>query len=216
MGDNELTTIIAADYMYLIILGTYQTLNKIITKLNEKTEPETEIYRNKKRANTKSYNNANATLNKTYIMTYIDKPCAEIIEMDEIQNIILEDAKKTINDMKKNNVHIDDEDDGMDLCKKRIDLDEGIETAQCLTYAEGYKNYYMLLEIIHEPDHFRLTYPILQLDEEVNPEELISSWIIKNNISNIAKDLTIKPVNIVGKVHDILVFAACINSDKEI
>ena len=93
-------------------------------------------------------------------------------------------------------------------------LDEGIETAQCLTYAEGYKNFYMLLEIIHEPTHFRLTFPILQLDEEVNPDELISTWIIKNNISNIAKDLTVKPVNIVGIEHDILVFAACINNDN--
>jgi cell division protein YceG involved in septum cleavage len=192
--------------MYLIILGTQQTINKIMTKLNK--ESDKNITKNDSKNDGK---NDNKKTNKTYVMAFIDKPCAEIIEMDEIQNIILNDAKKTISDIKKGKQNIDKE---IDLHKKYIILDEGIETAQCLTYAEGYKNYYMLLEIIHEPTHFRLTFPILQLDEEVNPDELISTWIVKNNISNIAKDLTVKPVNIVGIEHDILVFAACINNDN--
>lgn len=203
---NETTTIIAADYMYLIILGDYKIINNIVHKLN------TEAKENK--------------TNIQYTMCKIDKPCAEMLDDVNIQNLLINDAKNTILTKNIDN-KLDDANDvtesDIDKYKKYIIFDEGVETAQCLIYADilateipYYKNNNkernsMLMEIIDTDTYYKLSYPILQLGEEVNPDDLISSWIIKKNIASIAKDLTIKPVNIVGIEHDILVFAAYIN-----
>lgn len=188
MSNDELTTIIAADYMYLIIIGDEKTISKMVSKLNQESKK----------------NN----LNKQFIINRIDSPCAEILDGTDVQNILIKEAKKSIKE--QNNIKTVTDTD-IDIYKKYIVFDEGVETAQCLTYAEGYKNNFMLMEIVNENTCHKITFPVLQLDEEVNPDELISTWIVDNNVSDIAKDLTIKPVNIVGTEHDILVFAACIN-----
>lgn len=199
MNNNDLTTIIAADYMYLIILGNEDIMGNIVKKLNN----------NKKN-------------NYIYVSHQIDHPCAEMLEEKHIKDILTTEAIETFNKDNNNNELITDTD--IDLLKKYMIFDEGVETAQCLTYADLsgtdlalFKNCkksrnYMLMEIKSNNSHFKISYPILQLDEEVNPDDLISTWIIDNDIADIAKDLTIKPVNIVGTEHDILVFAACINS----
>lgn len=199
-NNNDTTTIIAADYMYLIILGEDKVIHKIVNKLNKEAK-----------------NNKTTT---KYIMCKIDKPCAEMLDDTHIQNLLINEAKDIIitNNIDNKLGVID-----IDIYKKYIIFDEGVETAQCLTYADilsteipYYKNNNkehnsMLMELIDNITCYKLSYPILQLGEEVNPDDLISSWIINNNIASLARDLTIKPVNIVGIEHDILVFAAYIN-----
>ena len=196
---NDMTTIIAADYMYLIILGDDDVIRKIVNKLNKQSKEK--------------------KINTQYTMCRIDKPCAELLDDDYIQNILINEAKNIVPDSKS-----DKTDSDIDRYKKYIIFDEGIETAQCLTYADilsteisyykknNKENNSMLMEFIDTKTYYKISYPILQLGEEVNPDDLISSWIINNNIVSLAKDLTIKPVNIVGTDHDILVFAAYINS----
>jgi hypothetical protein len=198
---NDMTTIIAADYMYLIILGEEKIIKKIVDKLNKQSED------NKQKTQ--------------YTMCKIDKPCAELLDDDYIQSILINEAKDIVS------INNDDKqiiDSDIDRYKKYIVFDEGIETAQCLTYADilsteisyyknnNKENNSMLMELIDTNTYYKISYPILQLGEEVNPDDLISAWIINNDIVSLAKDLTIKPVNIVGTEHDILVFAAYINS----
>lgn len=206
MNNDDSTTIIAADYMYLIIIGDEKTMYTLVNKLNQSIKNKDQNIKNTKNAkNAKKTKNIKNNHKIFYIMTKIDIPCVEILDTPDIQNILIEEAKKSINNI--NNTT----DEDINIYKKYIIFDEGVETAQCLTYAEGYKNNYMIMELINENTFYKLSFPILQLDEEVNPDELISSWIVDHDVSDVAKDLTIKPVNIVGIDHDILVFAACIN-----
>jgi len=198
---NDMTTIIAADYMYLIILGDDDVIHKIVNKLNKQSKEK--------------------KINTQYTMCRIDKPCAELLDDDYIQNILINEAKDTVSTNKSDNNIVDSD---IDRYKKYIVFDEGIETAQCLTYADilstdisyyknnNKENNSMLMELIDTNTYYKISYPILQLGEEVTPDDLISAWIINNDIVSLAKDLTIKPVNIVGTEHDILVFAAYINS----
>jgi hypothetical protein len=72
MSKDELT-IIAADYMYLIILSDEFTIKKIVNKLNS---------------------NNNEKNKNFYIMNDIDKPCAEILDDEYIKKIIIDEAKK--------------------------------------------------------------------------------------------------------------------------
>jgi hypothetical protein len=180
--------------MYLIILGDYIIIKNIVDKLNKQSND-----------------------NIQYTMCGIATPCAELLDGEYIQNILINGPSESIIPHKANNNVVND-------YKKYIIFDEGIETAQCLTYADilstevtyyndnNKENNYMLMRLIDTDTYYKISYPILQLGEEVNPDDLISSWIINNNIVDLAKNLTIKPVNIVGTDHDILVFAAYINS----
>ena len=69
----------------------------------------------------------------------------------------------------------------------------------------------MLVEIEERDENFMIMYPILNLDDEVNPEDLITAWIMDNNIAHVADNLSIRLVNMVGTDHNILVFAAYVN-----
>ncbi len=147
-----------------------------------------------------------------------------MLEEENIQTILKDDAINTIK--KKNNsddVLITNKD--IDIHKKYVILDEGVETAQCLTYADVIPNdnmlgilrkrnmadTIMLMTMIVNDSHYTLSFPILQLDEEENPDKLISKWLKDNHLDDVVKELTIRPVNIVGNEHDILVFSAFIN-----
>jgi hypothetical protein len=46
------------------------------------------------------------------------------------------------------------------------------------------------------------------LEDETEPEKLISSWVNANNLEYVMDKLIIRPVNIVGSDNEILVFAA--------
>jgi hypothetical protein len=73
-------------------------------------------------------------------------------------------------------------------------------------------NLMMIMVMIRNDTHYKLSYPILQLDEEENPDKLVSKWLSDHDISkDDVHDVSIRPVHIVGKEHDILVFSAFVN-----
>ena len=85
--------------------------------------------------------------------------------------------------------------------------------AQCLVYAEYQKqNVSIMMSISKTEINNVISFPILQIDDEENPEKIISLWLKKYNIDKIIDSITIKPIEIVGNIHDILVFVAFINN----
>jgi len=95
------------------------------------------------------------------------------------------------------------------LIDKCIKFGEGVEPAQTLTFAEGYnKSYHILLEIEDTDTDIFVRFPKLNLEDETEPEKLISSWVNANNLEYVMDKLIIRPVNIVGSDNEILVFAA--------
>lgn len=93
---------------------------------------------------------------------------------------------------------------------KCVELDIGIETAQCYTYADGYdnKNYMMVfLETIN--DKIIMSYPKIPLSEDGDAEQTIFNWL-KKKIGKVPKSIkkSIKPITLVGANDEILVFSA--------
>ncbi len=219
MNDDKITTIIAADYMYLVFLGDDETIDRVMTKLNKNTENFNKQFEAEKSYKTLKSNKSISKLQ--YIKYEISNPCVGILDEEQVQKILIDDAKKTV--IKNNNNNGPVTDIQIDIHKKYVILDEGVETAQCLTYADissidisftKNRNYttklMMLMVMINNDTHFKLSFPILQLDEEENPDKLISKWLKDHNLEDIVKELTIRPVNIVGNEHEILVFTAFI------
>ena len=205
---DNLTTIITADFLYLILCGDQTTIQNLCDKLNK--------LERKKREADKLNNNRNKEPYREYISQMIDEPCAMLPENEIVQRILLQDAEETY--IKVNGLDELDEDARLNIShkdiekhKKYIVLDEGVEAAQCFTYGEDYKKCAMLLEVVKEGSYFKVSFPVLPLKEEADPDELISHWIVSHKVSDIATNVTIKPINIVGTTHDILVFAAYIN-----
>lgn len=99
---------------------------------------------------------------------------------------------------------------------KSVVLDEGIETAQCYTYAEGYNNQsYMLMNITEENDKYILGYPKFELGDEEDPEIIIENWFkkkVKRLPSGIKKNM--KLITVVGSQSNILVIATKIKNKK--
>jgi hypothetical protein len=93
---------------------------------------------------------------------------------------------------------------------KIILFDEGVENAQCFAYKEDYKNIKMIVEVIEKKDNLNITFPILNLDDEGDPDQLISSWAKKKKISKFTKDIIIKPVKLSKLKYDILIFSVFI------
>jgi len=147
-----------------------------------------------------------------------------MLDEEHIQKILLDDVEKTIAKKNKtiNHNQLIPTLGDIDIHKKYVILDEGVEAAQCLTYADissmeiSSKNknnpqvtkLIMLMVMVSYDSYYKLTFPILQLDEEENPDKLIGKWLQDNDIEDIIKELTIRPVNIVGSEHEILVFTA--------
>jgi hypothetical protein len=220
MNEDKVTTIIAADYMYLVFLGDRETIERIADKLNKNIEELDKNLEKNKSYKTHKFNRANKN-KEIYVKYEVGDPCVGMLEEEHIENILIEDAKKSIHDMKNKTITAHD----IDMYKKYIVLDEGVETAQCLTYADISSNdimalkgkcsaskLMMLMVMTRCGTYYKLSYPILQLDEEENPDKLISKWLKEHNLENIVKELTIRPVNIVGNEHDILVFTAFVNN----
>lgn len=174
---DEPTTIIAADFMYLIIIGNQHIITKITNHIN---------------THITNYNN-----HKLCIQINIDTPCSNTLDKKQLSNII--DNNSDFNFEFSNS--------------KYAIIEEGVETAQCLTFADFSNNvcniskYQIIMFINDHNSHFSLSFPILNLDEEVNPDDLITKWFKDNNLSNIINHMNIKPINIVGNQHDILVFS---------
>lgn len=169
MTDDKITTIIAADYMYIVFIGSNEELGKIINKLN-----------------TQENNKKNKDI---YLLCSITEPCINMLDGELIRGI---------------------------ADNKYVILDEGVETTQCLIYADissndssnAINNMSLMMVINTFDSYYKLSYPILQLEEEENPDKLIRKWLIDHNLTSEIKELTIRPVNIVGNEHDILVFSA--------
>lgn len=99
---------------------------------------------------------------------------------------------------------------------KDIIIDDGVETAQCYTYAEGYDNQlYMLMCITEHNDYYTLSYPKFELGDEEDPEILIEDWFRKQ-IGRIPHGLkkNMKLITVVGTDTNILVVATRINKKK--
>jgi hypothetical protein len=221
MTNDKVTTIIAADYMYLVFLGDDNIMEKIVDKLNKDVNETIETLKNNK-----TYKSSKVQQRIIYMKSDISSPCIDILESDHILEILRNDAIDNIKKIKKNiKLNIDEiSEQDIDVNKKYVTPDEGVETAQCLTYADvscndttiskrktNINNLMMLMVIVDTDSHYKLGYPILQLDEEENPDKLISKWLKDHSLEDLVRELTIRPINIVGNDHDILVFAAFVN-----
>lgn len=222
--NNEEVTTVAADFMYLIMIGEPEIMERVAVAMNSNTEKN--------------------GVSKFYVSVDIDTPLDNLPETPLFQKILINGCSdmRNIQNMRniggdtqkqhigvKNNLADSEFSEDSNLVtevveavedlqssdyissKKYYVMGEGVETAQCHTYGEGYTNVSMLIEIEDDTEYFTITFPILNLDDEVNPEDLISNWILKNNLSHVADNLNIRLVNMVGTNHDILVFAAYIN-----
>ena len=57
---------------------------------------------------------------------------------------------------------------------KKVIIDDGVETAQCYTYAEGYHSQlYMLMNITEQDNSYVLGYPKFELNDEEDPEDVL-------------------------------------------
>lgn len=191
MSNDEVTTV-AADFMYLVILGDQDIIDNLAVAMNVSSDN-----------------------NRAYVSVPIDKQIDYLPETDEFQ-MILRYGMSAINrpsdsDAGADVISNDSDDTQKSSFDKYFRMGEGVETAQCYTCGEGYVNANMLLEIEEETDSFAIRYPILNLDDEVNPEDLISSWIINNKVTHVIDNLNVRLVTMVGTEHDILVFAAYVN-----
>lgn len=222
MDDEKVTTIISADYMYLVFLSDDETMSKIVNKLNA-TEEKLESDKDGSYKSNKLNKNRPRHI---YIKTEVDSPCINILEDINIQKILRDDAIKLIKRQreKKKDSTISISKEDIDVNIKYVIMDEGVETAQCLTYADmscgsnfdffEKKNSIdytaMLMVMVSNDTHYKLSYPILQLDEEENPADLIENWLREHDLKGLIKELTISPINMVGNEHDILVFSAIV------
>jgi len=209
--------------MYLVFLGDDDVMSDITDRLNS-MEKKTEIEKNKSNKSNK-FNKFNRSRPKhIYIKTEIDNPCIDVLDDINLQKILTNDAIKLIKKQKGNDNSNDISQEEIDANKKYIVMDEGVETAQCLTYADmscpgsinidkrdALNKTMMLMVMIDSDTHYKLSFPILQLDEEENPAELIETWLKEHELKDLVRELTISPVNIVGNEHDILVFSAVIS-----
>ena len=201
---NEEVTMVAADYMYLVLLGKSRTIEKIAMKLNE---------------------DMNMNNRKIYVSVDINTQVDYLPETKIFQNLlrkknigsVIIDVDDCLSQSEQDDESYQDlygsfHSESESIDKKYFMMGEGVETAQCYTCGEGYVDVHMLIEIEEKDNSFVITYPILTLDDEANPDDLIESWIITNDISNIANNLNTRLVNMVGTEHDILVFAAHVNN----
>lgn len=109
----------------------------------------------------------------------------------------------------------------VDLSKelnKEILPEDGVESAQCYTYAEGYHDQsYMLMCINEENNIYKLGYPKFDLGDEEYPEVIIENWFkkkVKKLPSGIKKNL--KPITVVGTKSNILVVSTKIKNKKKL
>ncbi len=128
-----------------------------------------------------------------YIAVKIDNPIAnKCFELGEILN---RDKKKI----------------------KTVCLDDGVETAQCYTYAEGYHSQSYMLMTVHEDDtKYILGFPKFELGDEEDPEIIIEGWFkkrVKRLPSGIKKNM--KLITVVGPQTNILVIATKIKNKKK-
>lgn len=100
---------------------------------------------------------------------------------------------------------------------KNVVIDDGVETAQCYTYAEGYHSQlYMLMSITEQDNAYVLGYPKFELSDEEDPEILVEEWF-KKKVRKMPAGLkkNMKLITVVGANTNILVIATKINNKKK-
>jgi hypothetical protein len=96
-------------------------------------------------------------------------------------------------------------------------IDDGVESAQCYTYADGHdKNTYMIMTITTLNNINILSYPKFELDDDCDdPENIIIQWF-KSTIKKVPYGIkkNIKLITIVGIESNILVISTQLKSKK--
>ncbi len=149
--------------------------------------------------NMKKYNSSDK---KQYIAVKIDNPIA---------NICFE-LTKSLN----NNIDIEQVENISKI--KLVIIDDGIEIAQCHTYAENCnEDLYMLMILVDNGNEYILGFPKFDFDDEEDPEIIIEKWFKKKNkkvphgaINNI------KYIAVVGDSTNILVISTEITLSSKI
>ena len=236
MSAVEEVTTVAADFMYLVVLSDETTMKRINRALNIDSHskqnkklyvyididtqidyiPETPelqsilkkgvLNRHAEASDLNDSDHKDSFTAESAVLANSDSDDANSMDTDS------DDANSMYTDSTYSN-STDDEDVPYSG-KRYFVMGEGVETAQCYTCGEGYENMYMLIEIEDKDEYCTIGYPVLNLDKEVNPEDLIASWVMENGLSGVASNINIRLVNMVGTEHDILVFAAHINKEK--
>lgn len=138
------------------------------------------------------------TKGTTYIKHNLGTPCIDMIDDNIIQQMLQQKNEDV---------------------KKHIVFDDGIEKAHCYIYADAddnqkaSKNLWMLMTITENKTNIKISYPILQVDDEENSEKIINKWLTTNKLNEFIDTIAVRWISIVGKSNDILVFAGYINSD---
>jgi len=104
------------------------------------------------------------------------------------------------------------------IYKKKVSIDNGIESSQCFAFAEGLnKKTYMLMILEEINNELILGYPKLNLSDEEDPEETIITWLKKKS-GKVPKGIrkTIKPITLVGTDDNILLYVAKMYDQKNI
>lgn len=144
---------------------------------------------------------ANPTDSTQYIAVKIDDPTAN--KCWELTKQICDSKITDANNTKTN--------------MKTVFVDDGVETAQCYTYAEGYHSQsYMLMNVHEEDDKFILGYPKFELGDEEDPEIIVEGWFkkkVKRLPSGIKKNM--KLITVVGSQSNILVIATKVKNKKK-
>lgn len=162
--------------------------------LGDKSSVENLIYDMK---NTCSSENSN---NIQYIAVKIDYPSAnKCYELTKSLNNVIDIEESDITKI------------------KNVIMDDGVETAQCYTYAEGYHSQlYMLMNITEQDNSYILGYPKFELSDEEDPEILVEEWF-KKKLKKLPTGLrkNMKLITVVGANTNILVIATKINNKRK-
>lgn len=124
-----------------------------------------------------------------YISVKIDNPSAN--KSNELMRLLNESSSES------------------DPRTKSVLIDDGVEVAQCYTYAEGYSSKtYMLMTLTENDCSYTLGYPKFDLGDEEDPETLVEDWF-KKKIKKVPNGVkkNIKYITVVGTNTNILVVA---------
>jgi hypothetical protein len=211
---------ITADLMYLIVLGDDNAMTKITNKLNDQASiPTDKTIKLPVKSTAKP---SIKTKRPVYIKHDMSIPCSEILDKEFILNILRTDAIERIKKLKGNDYQPTIQD--IEQYMRYVNPGEGVESAQSYAYADiigtdtftkvskptdkdNMKMLIMIKEVENEK-YFELTYPDITLGTEEDAGALVKRWLKSNNLNEMIKQMIVRPVNIVGKDNEILVFTA--------
>ena len=186
--DDDVTEV-AADFMYLVVLGDEDIIEQIANALNV------------------NYSNVNASNAQQYLSIDVDTQIDHLPETKRFRNMLNAKLRTNLNASNGSNTSSESTVSNASNIKYFV-MGEGVETAQCYTYGEEDNVQKMLIEITENDESFVISFPVLNLDDEMNPDDMIDSWIKEKDLIDVIDNCNTKLINMVGTEHDILVFAA--------